>query len=121
MIAEVKRLGLPALLIATMLALTLPLPSEAWAPKDTLVADAPKGCTFTARADVDLQLFDDDLNADEGDFIDSFKLKRGETSIAIQPENSRGYLWYKFRYPGSRTWVTKFRVVCTPGRNFDVP
>ena len=84
-------------------------------------AAAPRGCTFLAASNIELQIFDDIANGDEGDFIGSFKLATGERSEEIIPQNKPGVLWYKYRYRYSTRWYAKNRIKCAPGAVVRVP
>ena len=80
-----------------------------------------KGCRIVAGGAIEVQIFDDIGNGDEGDIIDAFKMKAGDRSVILTPENKRGIVWYKFRYLNGQRWHSKFRVYCKVGGEILVP
>ena len=81
----------------------------------------PQGCRIVANGAIEVQVFDDIGNGDEGDTIDAFKMKTGDRSVILTPENKRGIVWYKFRYLNGQRWHSKFRVYCKDGGEILVP
>ena len=106
--------------IASVLLGGLALPVSAGAADGDRVPPA-KGCRFVATADIELQIFDDIANGDEGDFIDSVKLRSGERSDEVVPQNKRRVLWYKYRYRSGTRWYSKHRLICVAGAEIRVP
>ena len=81
----------------------------------------PQGCRIVANGAIEVQVFDDIGNGDEGDIIDAFKMKNGSKSEILIPENKRQIIWYKFRYLNGQRWYSKFIVYCRRGEEISVP